>query len=247
MRSRSSSPHAVRTRREEARLPAGFFVLAVGPPARLRSDPSDCEGPRVRRRRLAHYYYPTDGSWQSGGTVETMMHEIGMSGRKGALSVDGFDGSGADWLERYNPTSRTGRRPSRARTRSTGRRRTTLCCSFASTGSRGFILAGVSANLWTEGHLRGLIEAGFEVVVVADATAAAQHPQPGDGYQAALTKFRFMASGVMTTAEVVAALGYGRDSGGRSSIAPLSPVACLWQWGETLMRSVKPSDRIILI
>ena len=48
-----------------------------------------------------HYDYPTDRGWQFGGTVENMMHEINMFDRKGALTVEGFTGSGADWLEQY--------------------------------------------------------------------------------------------------------------------------------------------------
>ena len=44
-----------------------------------------------------HYYYPTDHSWKFGGTVEKMMHEIKMFDRSGALSLEGFSGSGADW------------------------------------------------------------------------------------------------------------------------------------------------------
>ena len=43
-----------------------------------------------------HYYYPTDRGWKFGGTVENMMHEIKMFDRKGALTTDGFSGSGAD-------------------------------------------------------------------------------------------------------------------------------------------------------
>ncbi|MGH8069422.1 MAG: ABC transporter substrate binding protein [Candidatus Entotheonellia bacterium] len=50
-----------------------------------------------------HYYYPTDHAWKFGGAVETMMHDGGMFARGGALSLDGFSGSGADWLERYKP------------------------------------------------------------------------------------------------------------------------------------------------
>jgi hypothetical protein len=50
-----------------------------------------------------HYYYPTDDGWQFGGAVETMMHSVNMFGRTGALSTEGFSGSGADWLERYKP------------------------------------------------------------------------------------------------------------------------------------------------
>lgn len=46
-----------------------------------------------------HDYYPTDHGWKFGGTVETMMHDINMFDRSGALSLEGFEGSGADWLE----------------------------------------------------------------------------------------------------------------------------------------------------
>ena len=46
-----------------------------------------------------HYYYPTDGDWQFGGTMEVVMHDIDMFARVGALSLDGLDGSGADWVE----------------------------------------------------------------------------------------------------------------------------------------------------
>jgi len=42
-------------------------------------------------------------------------------------------------------------------------------------------LAGMSANLCVESHLRELLEQGFEVAVVKDATAAAKLPE-GDGY-----------------------------------------------------------------
>ena len=68
------------------------------------------------------------------------------------------------------------------------------------------ILAGMSANLCTEAHMRELLEQGFEVTVVADATAAAIHPELGDGYQSALTNFRFIANAVMSTEEAVAAM-----------------------------------------
>ena len=50
-----------------------------------------------------HYYFPTDKGWQFGGTVEQLMHDINMFDRTGALTIEGFAGSGADWLERYKP------------------------------------------------------------------------------------------------------------------------------------------------
>ena len=46
-----------------------------------------------------HYYYPTDHGWKIEGTLEKVMHSAHMFDRKGALDVEGFEGSGADWLE----------------------------------------------------------------------------------------------------------------------------------------------------
>ena len=69
------------------------------------------------------------------------------------------------------------------------------------------ILAGMAANLCVEGRLRELIEQGFEVAVVKDATAGPS--AEGDGYLAALVNFRFLASAVWTTAEAVALLKEG--------------------------------------
>ena len=48
-----------------------------------------------------HYYYPTDHGWQFGGTIEKMMHDIGMFDRQGPLTTDGLEGSGADFLPLY--------------------------------------------------------------------------------------------------------------------------------------------------
>jgi nicotinamidase-related amidase len=55
-------------------------------------------------------------------------------------------------------------------------------------------------------HLRDLIEQGFEVLVVKDATAAPQHPVLGDGYKAALINFGYIANAVLSTEEVVKAM-----------------------------------------
>jgi hypothetical protein len=46
-----------------------------------------------------HYYFPTDHSWQFEGALEALMHAISMFDREGALTTEGFEGSGADWLE----------------------------------------------------------------------------------------------------------------------------------------------------
>ncbi len=72
---------------------------------------------------------------------------------------------------------------------------------------RKVILAGMSANLCVEAHLRELLEQGFEVAVVKDATAGARHPELGDGYKAALVNFGYIANAVLSTDEVVEAMG----------------------------------------
>ena len=68
------------------------------------------------------------------------------------------------------------------------------------------ILAGMSANLCTESHLRELLEQGFDVTVVSDGTAAAKTPELGDGYAAAMTNFKFLANAVVDTKSAVSAM-----------------------------------------
>jgi nicotinamidase-related amidase len=62
------------------------------------------------------------------------------------------------------------------------------------------------ANICVESHLRELLEQGFEVAVVKDATAGPRHPVWGDGYKAAVINFAFLAHAVLTTNEAVAAM-----------------------------------------
>ncbi len=151
-----------------------------------------------------HYYYPTDKGWRFGGTVEKMMHEIGMFDRRGALTTDGFAGSGADWLEEYKPLIEDGKTIVASPHKVYGPETNDLVLQLRKRGKSKVILAGMSANLCVEAHLRELLEQGFEVAVVADATAAAIHPELGDGYKSALTNFGFIANAVLSTDEVLA-------------------------------------------
>ena len=68
------------------------------------------------------------------------------------------------------------------------------------------ILAGMLANLCVESHLRELLEQGFEVAVVKDATAGPRHPELGDGYKAAIINYGFLANAVLSTADAVKAM-----------------------------------------
>ncbi len=147
-----------------------------------------------------HYYYPTDHGWQFGGAVETMMHAVNMFGRTGSLTTEGFTGSGADWLERYKPLINDGETVVVSPHKVYGPDTNDLVLQLRKRGIDKVILGGMSANLCTESHLRELLEQGFEVAVVTDATAAAQTPEI-DGYAAALTNFRFLANATWTTAQ----------------------------------------------
>jgi nicotinamidase-related amidase len=156
-----------------------------------------------------HYYYPTDHSWKFGGTVEKMMHEIKMFDRGGALSLDGFSGSGADWLERYKSLIEDGKTIVASPHKVYGPENNDLILQLRKRKISKVILGGMSANLCVEAHLRELLEQGFEVIVVRDATAGARHPELGDGYKAALINFGYIANAVISTDEVEKAMGNG--------------------------------------
>jgi nicotinamidase-related amidase len=78
-----------------------------------------------------------------------------------------------------------------------------LVLQLGKRGIRKIILGGMLANMCVESHLRELLERGFEVAVVKDATAGPRHPVWGDGYQAAMINYRFLAHAVMSTNDVV--------------------------------------------
>ena len=154
-----------------------------------------------------HYYYPTDHGWKFGGAVEKMMHEIHMFDRSGPLSIDGFEGSGADWLPAFAPHINDGKTVVASSHKVYGPESNDLVLQLRKRGKSKVLLGGMSANLCVESHLREFLEQGFEVTVVKDATAGARHPELGDGYQAALLNFGYLANGVITTNEAVQAMG----------------------------------------
>lgn len=152
-----------------------------------------------------HYYYPTDHGWKFEGALERLMHDIGMFDRKGALNLEGFNGSGADWLERFKPYIEAEDTVIVSPHKVYGPQNNDLVLQLRKRGIGRVILAGMSSNLCVESHLRDLLEQGFEIAVVMDATAAAKVPE-GDGYQAALVNFRFLANTVWTTDEALSRL-----------------------------------------
>ena len=153
-----------------------------------------------------HYYYPTDHGWKFEGALEKVMHDVGMFDRKGALNTKDFEGSGADWLERLKPFIEADDTVIASPHKVYGPETNDLVLQLRKRGVDKVILAGMSANLCVESHLRELLEQGFEVAVVKDATAAAKVPE-GNGYDSAMVNFRFIANTVFTTADAVIAMG----------------------------------------
>jgi nicotinamidase-related amidase len=96
-----------------------------------------------------------------------------MFDRKGALTTDGFEGSGADWLDRYKKYINDGNTVVSDPHKVYGPETNNMVLQLRKRGIDKVILGGMSANLCTESHMRELMEQGFEVAVVSDATAAA--------------------------------------------------------------------------
>lgn len=156
-----------------------------------------------------HYYYPHDHTWRFEGALETLMHDINMFHRDGPLDTGGIDGSGADWLDRYKPYINDGRTVVVSPHKVYGPDSNDLALQLRKAGIDQVVIAGMSANLCVESHMRNLIEEGFEVAVVSDATAAAKLPGY-DGFEAAFVNFRMVASDVWSTDEAVGRIGAAR-------------------------------------
>ena len=149
-----------------------------------------------------HYYYPTDHGWKFGGPLEKLMHAIGMFDRTGPLSVEGFENSGADFMPQYKAQIEDGKTIIASPHKVYGPEANDLSLQLRKAGIDKVILAGMSANLCVQAHLHELLEQGYEVAVVRDATAAARLPE-GDGYLAAIITFRYIANALWTTDEAV--------------------------------------------
>jgi nicotinamidase-related amidase len=164
-----------------------------------------------------HYFYPTDKQWTFGDPLEKFMSAVDMFARQGAYTTEGFAGSGADFLPAFQRQIHDGRTVIASPHKIVGPESNDLVLQLRKRGVNQVILAGMAANLCVEGHMRELVEQGFEVAVVKDATAGARLPE-GDGYLAALVNFRFLAGAVWTTAEAVSHLKDNRH--GRPKTTP---------------------------
>lgn len=149
-----------------------------------------------------HYYFPHDHKWKVAGPAEMFQHAIGMFDRPGALTLDGFRDSGADFMPELKPYIEDGDTIICSTHKLYGPQANDLVLQLRKQRVDQVILAGMAANLCVESHLRDLLEHGFEVAVVRDAVAGPKLPE-GDGYHAALVNFRYIANALWDTDEAV--------------------------------------------
>ena len=124
-----------------------------------------------------HYFYPTDHLWLFNGPLEADELRSNTFARVGPLDLEGFVGSGADWLDELrqfiDDSTTVVARPHKV----WGPQTNDLVLQLRKRGITKVILCGMLANICVESHLRDLLEQGFEVAVVCDATAGP--PPPG--------------------------------------------------------------------
>lgn len=156
-----------------------------------------------------HYFYPTDHTWLFNGPLESDELSTNTFARVGALSLDGFAASGADWLDEFKPFIDDSATVVASPHKVWGPQTNDLVLQLRKRRISRVVLCGMLANVCVESHLRDLLEQGFEVAVVRDATAGPRHPTRGDGYQAALVNYAFLAHAVAYTDEIVAAMKNG--------------------------------------
>ena len=130
------------------------------------------------------------------------MDQISVFQRRGPLTLDGFAGSGADFPEQFKPYLDDGRTVILSPHKVYGSSTNDMVLQLRKRRIEKVIMAGPAGNLCVEAHFRDLLEHGFEVAMIRDAIGGTTNEE-GDGVQAALVNFRFMAHALWTTREAV--------------------------------------------
>lgn len=147
-------------------------------------------------------YTALDGNWINAGALQRQLLDMKALHRASLADPKGFEGSGADFFDRYKPYIFDGKTIVVAPHKMYGPESNDLVYQLRSRNIDTVILGGMVANLCVDSHMRALMENGFKVYVVKDAVAA-----PGaDAYKAALVNYGMIANGVLTTADAVKAM-----------------------------------------
>ncbi|WP_206363571.1 cysteine hydrolase family protein [Sphingomonas crocodyli] len=149
-----------------------------------------------------HHYYHWDHQWKVQGPLEVFQHDIGIFDRKGPYTLEGFEGSGADFLPEFKQYILDGQTIIASPHKLYGPQVNDLSFQLRKQHVDQVIIVGMLSNMCVESHVRDFLEQGFEVAVVRDAIAAPKLPE-GDGNLSALINFRYMANGLWTTDETV--------------------------------------------
>ncbi|MGF6982551.1 nicotinamidase-related amidase [Paraburkholderia atlantica] len=150
-----------------------------------------------------HYYYPYDRGWLFHDPLGEMMYEGHLFERRGPLTLEGFAGSGADWVPSLRPYIEDGKTIVVSPHKIYGPETNDLVLQLRKRKIERVILGGMLANMCVEAHARELLEQGFELVIAKDATAAPKHPQWGDGNVSSSINFRYLSKDVLSTDEIV--------------------------------------------
>jgi nicotinamidase-related amidase len=158
-----------------------------------------------------HYGDPTDADWNPAGARRPDESRLHPFAGRGALTLEGLTGPGADWLERFKSYIEDGQTIVVNPHKIWGPQTNDLVLQLRRRSISKVILGGMLANLCVESHLRELLEQGFEVAAITDATAGPRHPELGDGYAAAMINYRYLAHSVLSTREIVSIMQASSD------------------------------------
>lgn len=147
-------------------------------------------------------YTSLDSTWTNAGVLQKQLLSMQALHRNSLNDPKGFEGSGADFFDKYKPYIYDGKTVVVAPHKMYGPESNDLIYQLRSRGIDTVVLGGMVANLCVDSHMRALMENGFKVYVVKDAVAA---PGP-DAYKAAIVNYGMIANGVWSTAEAVRAL-----------------------------------------
>ncbi|RDY61463.1 isochorismatase family protein [Flagellimonas nanhaiensis] len=148
-----------------------------------------------------HFVFKHDQKWDSKGSMIQFAHNVNLFSKEDPIDNRNYDGSGADFLNQYKKYIKKSNVTVTSPHKVFGPESNDLILQLRKQKINKVVLAGMLSNLCTEAHLRELMEQGFEVGVVKDATAAAILPNM-DGYETALVNYALIASHVFTTEEV---------------------------------------------
>lgn len=135
-----------------------------------------------------HYYQDEEfEEWENLNTIDEMMFDVRMFD---------LDGEGSDIVPELQPDENTFVLSPHKHL--SGFWANDVQAQLTKRGIDRIVLAGMSANLCVESHMRDAVENGFEVLVVEDATAAAGE----EALVAAHTNYGFIAHETATTDDV---------------------------------------------